>query len=121
MIAKSDSASDRIAAETVQVLSKHSKPRQAAVSIIKQMAMQLLKHASQYEDARERWNSLGFDAFDIVRETMEDLLAKLMRQVSPDTTGKSSGARRIDRDVKFKGKTRILKIEIGNRQIYPKT
>lgn len=121
MIAKPDAASDRIAAETVEILSRHSKPRRAAVSIIKQMAMQLLKHASQFDDARDRWNSLGFDAFDIVRETMEELLAKLMRQVSPDTAGKSAGARRIDRDVKFKGKTRILKIEspIGNT-VYPK-
>lgn len=121
MIAKPAAAADRIAAETVQVLSKYSKPSRAAAEIIKQMAIELLKHAAQHEEPRDRWNSLGFDAFDIVRETMEELLAKLMRQVSPDTPNKSAGARRIDRDVKFKGKTRILKIEspIGTT-VYPK-
>lgn len=121
MIANPEPASERIAAETVKVLSRISKPSQAAAAIIKQMALLLLKHASQYNEPRERWNAIGFEAFDIVREQMEQLLAKLMRQVNPDTRGKSAGARRIDRDVKFKGKTRILKIEspIGN-VVYPK-
>jgi hypothetical protein len=120
MIAKPDAAAERIAAQTVQVLSKHSKPSRAAQSIIKQMALLLIKNASQYDDARERWNAISFEAFDIVRETMEELLEKLMRQVNPDTPEKSAGARRINRDVKFKGKTRILKIEIGNQVVYPR-
>ena len=111
MITKADSAATKIAAETVQVLSKYAKPSQAAQPIIKQMALKLLQHAGTFEDVRDRWNAIRYDAYEIVREQMEELLAKLMRQVSPDTPTKSAGARRIDRDVKFKGKTRILKIE----------
>lgn len=120
MILKSDAAAEKIAAETVQVLSKYSKPSRAAHAIIKQMALELLKYAGQFENARDRWNAIRFDAYNIAREQMEDLLGKLMRQVSPDTPTKSAGARRIDRDVKFSGKTRILKIEVGGRTVYPR-
>lgn len=121
MIAKSNSASDKIARVATEILSKKGKPSQAAPKIIKQIAQKLLKHASQYDDARERWTAVSFDAFDIIRTEMEDLLDKLMRQVSPETRDSKQGARRIDRDVKFKGKTRILKIEspIGNT-VYPR-
>lgn len=120
MISKPNAAADEIAAETVQVLSKYAKPSRAAQAIIKQMAIELLKYAGTFEDARDRWNAIRYDAYDIAREQMEELLAKLMRQVSPDTPTKSAGARRIDRDVKYKGKTRILKIEVGDREVYPK-
>jgi len=119
MIKKADSAAEKIADQTVAVLSKYSKPSRAARDLLKNIAVKLLKHAGQYDDARERWNAVAFEAFDIVRENMEDLLDKLMRQISPDTPGKSANARRIDRDVKFKGKTRILKIQIGNKTVYP--
>jgi hypothetical protein len=120
MIKNIDKASTLIAKETVKILSKKAQPRKAAAVLIKQMAVKLLQDASKYEDARDRWNAVGFDAFDTFRETMEDLLGKLMKQVSPDIADpraeSGSGARRIDRDVKFKGKTRILQIEspIGN-------
>jgi len=121
MIANLDKASNSIATETIVILKKHSTPRQAAFDIIKQMAILLLKRASTYSDPRDRWNAVGFDAFDSIRENMEELLGKLMRQVSPDTRGEGANTRRIDRDVKFSGKTRILKIEspIG-RVVYPK-
>jgi hypothetical protein len=120
MIKKSDRASDRIAKVTTEMLSKKGKPSKAAPKIVKQIAKKLLQHASQYEDARQRWNAVSFEAFDIVRTQQEDLLDKLMRQVSPDTRDSTQGARRIDRDIKFRGKTRILKIEspIGNT-VYP--
>lgn len=120
MIAKPDRASDRIAQVTTEMLSKKSKPSRAAPKIVKQIALELLKHASQYDDARERWNAVSFDAFDIVRTQMEDLLDKLMRQVSPETRDDKQGARRIDRDIKFRGKTRILKIQVGDRVVYPR-
>lgn len=120
MIAKSDSASNKIARVATEMLSKKGKPSEAAPKIIKQIAIKLLKHASEYDDVRERWNAVSFEAFDIIRTDMEDLLDKLMRQVSPETRDSKQGARRIDRDVKFRGKTRILKIEspIGNT-VYP--
>lgn len=120
MIKNIDKASTLIAKETVKILSKKAQPRKAAAVLIKQMAVKLLQGASKHENARDRWNAVGFDAFDTFRETMEDLLGKLMRQISPDIADpraeSGSGARRIDRDVKFKGKTRILQIEspIGN-------
>ena len=120
MIKKSDSASDKIAAVATQLLSKKGKPSQAAPKIIKQVALRLLKHASQYDDARDRWNTIGFGAFDIIRTEMEDLLDKLMRQVSPDKAGEQQNTRRIDRDIKFSGKTKILKIQIGDRTVYPR-
>lgn len=120
MILKMPAAAKKIAATTVDVLSKYSKPSKAAQSIIEQMATQLLQHAKQFEDARDRWNAVRYDAYEIMREQMEQLLAKLMRQVSPDTADKSAGTRRIDRDIKFKGKTRILKIEVGDQVVYPR-
>jgi len=119
MIKKPDSASDRIATVTTEILSKKSKPSRAATKIIKQIALKLLKHASEYDDARKRWNAISFEAFDIVRTDMEDLLDKLMRQVSPESRDKKQSARRIDRDIKFRGKTRILKIQVGNEIVYP--
>jgi hypothetical protein len=121
MIKNSNSAAERIADMAVGILSKKNKPSRAARSILKSIAVKLLQHAAQYDDARERWNAVAFEAFDIVRENMEGLLDKLMRQISPDTPDQSANARRIDRDVKFKGKTRILKIEspVGNT-VYPK-
>ena len=124
MIKNIDKASTLIAKETVKILSKKAQPRKTAAVLIKQMAVKLLQGASKHEDARDRWNAVGFNAFDTFRETMEDLLGKLMRQLSPDIADpraeSGSGARRIDRDVKFKGKTRILQIEspIGNI-VYP--
>ena len=120
MISEADRAAERIAAHTVQRLSKRSKPSQAAHAIIKQIAMKLLKHAGQYNRAIDRWHSISAEAANIIRENMEELLAKLMRQVSPDTKDGGTAARRIDRDVKFTGKTKILKIEIGNNQVYPR-
>jgi hypothetical protein len=121
MIQKANSAAEKIADQTVEILSKHSKPSRAARDVLKSIAVKLLEYAGQYDEPRERWNAVAFEAFDIVRENMEELLGKLMRQVNPDTPEKSAGTRRIDRDVKFKGKTRILKIEspIGNI-VYPK-
>ena len=118
MILKMPAAAKKIATTTVDVLSKYSKPSRAAQAIIEQMATQLLQHAKQFDDARDRWKAVRFDAYEIMREQMEELLAKLMRQVSPDTNEKSAGTRRINRDIKFKGKTRILKIEVGNKTVY---
>ena len=80
------------------------------------MATKLLQSASKVEDAYGRSRAIGFDAYDTFRENMEDLLSVLMQQVNPDTANKSAESRRINRDVKFKGKTRILQIEspVGN-------
>lgn len=122
MIAKPDSASNKIASAAMEILNRKGKPSQGAAKIIKQIALNLLTHAKQYDDARDRWNAIGFEAFDIIRTEMEQLLDKLMRQVSPDKKDTNQSARRIDRDVKFKGKTRILKIEspVGNT-VYPQS
>lgn len=122
MIAKPDSASNKIASAAMEILNRKGKPSQGAAKIIKQIALNLLTYAKQYDDARDRWNAIGFEAFDIIRTEMEQLLDKLMRQVSPDKKDTNQSARRIDRDVKFKGKTRILKIEspVGNT-VYPQS
>jgi hypothetical protein len=125
MIKNIDDAATKITYETMRILNRQSQTRKAAEPIIKQMAIKLLQNAGENDDARDRWNAIQYDAYETFRETMEDLLAKLMRQVSPDVKnhGIESGkaARRIDRDVKFKGKTRILQIEspIG-KVVYPK-
>jgi hypothetical protein len=89
--------------------------------LIAKIAKTLLVRAGKLKDISDRRDALRYSAFETIRDSMPDLLDKLQRQVSPDGTQGQHGARRIDRDVKFKGKTRILKIEIGNRQIYPKT
>ena len=122
MIAKPDSASNSITKASMEILNRKGKPSQGAVKIIKQIALNLLAHAKQYDDARDRWNAIGFEAFDVIRTEMEELLDKLMRQVSPDKKDTNQAARRIDRDIKFKGKTRILKIEspVGNT-VYPQS
>ena len=123
MIKNADKSADMIMNQTIKILRNNAQPRKAAGPLIKQMALKLLQNASTYKDARDRWNAVSFDAYHTFRETMEDLLAKLMPQVSPDTADsrKESGsaARRINRDVKFKGKTRITKIEnINTGEIY---
>lgn len=120
MIENPKVASKQIAQKTVEILSRTSKPSRAALPLIEKMALLLLKNAGQHNDAYDRWRAVSFDAYDIVRETMEELLAKLMRQVSPDIQSRSEETRRIDRDIKFRGKTRILKIEVGDQVIYPK-
>lgn len=119
MIKSKDRAAKQIAAQAIETLSRKFKPRRAAEPLIEEIAKRLLIAAGKETDARDRWTMVRTGAYDIVRPQMESLLAKLMRQVSPDSY--KYGARRIDRDVKFKGKTRILKIEIGNRQVYPQS
>ena len=125
MIKNIDDAATKITYETMRILNRQSQTRKAAEPIIKQMAIKLLQNAGENDDARDRWNAIQYDAYETFRETMEDLLAKLMRQVSPDVKNhrieSGKAARRIDRDVKFKGKTRILQIEspIG-KVVYPK-
>jgi hypothetical protein len=121
MIKKADSAARKIATIALEILRKESKPRQGSELLIAKIAKTLLVRAGKLKDISDRRDALRYSAFETIRDSMPDLLDKLQRQVSPDGTQGQHGARRIDRDVKFKGKTRILKIEIGNRQIYPKT
>lgn len=116
MVSNIDKSATQIATRTIEILQKKSKPSKQAISIVKQMATKLLQSASKVEDAYGRSRAIGFDAYDTFRENMEDLLSVLMQQVNPDTANKSAESRRINRDVKFKGKTRILQIEspVGN-------
>ena len=118
MIKKPNAAGEKIARVATEILSKKSNPSQTAPKIIKQIAIELLKRARK-DDARDRWDAVSFDAFDIVRTEMEDLLDKLMKQVSPETRDDKQETRRINRDIKFRGKTRILKIQVGNETVYP--
>jgi hypothetical protein len=110
-----------IAKQSIQQLSKKSKPRRTAYDLIVQIAAGLLDQAAQESDVRERWNMIRFGAYDVVRQNMEEPLGQLMRQISPDVAGQDSEApRRINRDVKFSGKTKIVKIEVGDQVIYPR-
>lgn len=120
MILQADRYSAIVASEAVEILSKYSTPTRVAKTIIEQMVLDLLKLAGQHSTPVDRWNAIRYNAYETVREQMEELLDKLMRQVSPDTAEKSAGARRIDRDIKFSGKTRILKIEVGDQVVYPR-
>jgi|TARA_B110000858_G_C17801005_1_gene475281 tRNA nucleotidyltransferase (CCA-adding enzyme) len=111
MIANPQDAADMIATKTVELLSNFSAPRNAAKDIIKQMALRLLMQTKDINDPGERVRAMSFNAYDTFRDEMEELLAKLMIQVSPDTPNNSADTRRINRDIKFKGKTRIIQIE----------
>lgn len=112
---------EEIAKQSIQQLSKKSKPRRTAYNLIVEIASGLLREAAQESDVRERWNMIRYGAYDIVRQNMEEPLGQLMRQISPDVAGQESEApRRINRDVKFSGKTKILKIEVGNQVVYPR-
>lgn len=120
MIKDKKTYATEIAEESFNELSKKAKPRRAALDIIKEIAWGLLREAGAETDVRERWNIIRYGAYDIVRQSMEEPLARLMRQVSPDNPDReSSTPRRINRDVKFSGKTRIVKIEVGGRTVYP--
>jgi len=127
MITNINDFASEIAEVATTVLSKNTNPSNAARLLIQQISMKLLTAAGKFTKPRQRWNAIRYNAFDTVRQTTPELLAKLMKQVSPDTAassntpGNATGiSRRLDRDVKFKGKTRIVKIEIGSRVVYPK-
>lgn len=121
MIRNKKTYAEEIAKEAIKELSKKTKPRQAAYNILVEMAFSLLRETAQEQDVRDRWNTLRYGAYEIVRQTMEEPLGKLMRQVSPDLVGDNgSTPRRITRDVKFSGKTKIVKIEVGKEVVYPK-
>ena len=120
MIDNKEKAAVSIAKKSVEMLGEYAKVRRVVEPIIQQIALKLLTHASQMSEYRDRWNLLRFETYAFIRENEEQLLAKLMKQVSVDDAGgHEEGARRLDRDVKFKGKTRILKIEIGDKVVYP--
>lgn len=121
MIRNKKTYAQEIAKEAVNELSKITKPRRAAYDILVEMAFSLLRETAQEQDVRDRWNTLRYGAYEIVRQTMEEPLGRLMRQVSPDLVGDNgSTPRRITRDVKFSGKTKIVKIEVGKEVVYPK-
>jgi hypothetical protein len=119
MIENKQKMSSAIAKKSVDLLAKYAKVRRVVEPIIQQIVLNLLNHAGQESEYRDRWNLLRFESYTYVREYEEQLLAKLMKQISVDGAGgHNEGARRLDRDVKFKGKTRILKIEVGNKIVY---
>jgi hypothetical protein len=121
MIRNKKTYAQEIAKEAVKELSKITKPRRAAYDILVEMSYSLLRETAQEQDVRDRWNTLRYGAYDIVRQTMEEPLSRLMRQISPDLVGDNgSTPRRITRDVKFSGKTKIVKIEVGKEVVYPK-
>lgn len=121
MIKNKQAYAAEIANEAVQILSKKAKPRKTALGLIQEMAFDLLRIAGADDSIRDRWNTIRYGAYDVMRQEMEQPLAALMRQISPDLPGNDKpGPRRIDRDVKFSGKTRIIKIEVGDQVIYPK-
>jgi hypothetical protein len=121
MIRNKKTYAQEIAKEAVKELSKITKPRRAAYDILVEMSYSLLRETAQEQDVRDRWNTLRYGAYDIVRQTMEEPLGRLMRQISPDLVGDNgSTPRRITRDVKFSGKTKIVKIEVGKEVVYPK-
>lgn len=112
MIKNKPAVSSAIAKRTVQELGNLYKVRQTVGQIVQKIVTQLLSLAGAVTDARERWDMIRFRVQEAIRENMEPLLNNLMKQVSVDgAAGHDEGARRIDRDIKFKGKTRILKIE----------
>jgi len=112
MIKNKPAVSSAIAKRTVQELGNLYKVRQTVGQIVQKIVTQLLSLAGAVTDTRERWDMIRFRVQEAIRENMEPLLNNLMKQVSVDgAAGHDEGARRIDRDIKFKGKTRILKIE----------
>jgi hypothetical protein len=127
MINNAGAAASQIAGAAIAVLSKNTKPSDAARLVIQQISTKLLVAAGKHNAPRERWNAIRYNAFEIIRDTMPTLMAKLMQQVSPDTPASSNSpgnqtgiSRRLDRNVKFKGKTKIVKIEIGDNVVYPR-
>ena len=112
MIKNKTASAAAVAQQAVQDLNQQYKVRQTVEQIIQKITMQLLIAAGNVTDTRQRWDLIRFRVQETIRENMEALLNNLMKQVSVDgAAGHDEGARRIDRDVKFKGKTRILKIE----------
>lgn len=121
MIRNKQTYAAEIATQSIQQLSKKAKPRKAAYNLIVEIASWLLREAAQEQDIRDRWNMIRFGAYEVVRQNMEEPLGQLMRQISPDVPGEDSEApRRVNRDIKFSGKTKIIKIEVGNEVVYPK-
>jgi hypothetical protein len=116
-------AATEVARAALAELQQFAKARQVVGQHIKQIAIELIKRAGVAQSPRDRWSELKFKVQENIRviPQLTQVLEKLMNQVSVDgAAGEGERARRLDRDVKFKGKTRILKVEIGNRQVYPR-
>jgi hypothetical protein len=117
MIRNSRTVSADIAAKSVELLSQYARVGRTVMPVIKQITVDLLKHAADIKDHRSRWNLLRFGTQAHIRQFAETQLDGLMQQVSVDV-GDNERARRINRDIKFRGKTRILQIQVGNRVMY---
>lgn len=122
MVKNRKKISANVTKRAVEQLQQFSRTRHAVAQIIQKIVIGFLEQASRITDTRERWSFVRFGAQDVIREKMEPLLDRLMKQVSLDNApgGHKEKPRRIDRDVKFKGKTRIIKIEIGSEVVYPR-